>query len=89
MLINKFVLGMVVLRLISGAIEITAGLIMLRLNEVDKALLVNSTLALIGPIVLITTTTIGLVGIADRLSPSKLFWIVTGVCCLFIGIVKK
>lgn len=88
-MINKFVLGMVIIRLVSGAIEMTAGLIMLRLNQVDKALMVNSALALIGPLVLITTTTIGLVGIADRLSPTKLFWVVVGVCCLFVGIVKK
>lgn len=87
--INKFVLGMVILRLISGSIELIAAFIMLRLNDVQKALIVNSSLAIVGPIVLITTTTIGLVGIADKLSASKLCWIAIGVACLFIGIAKK
>jgi len=86
---SKFLLGMVVLRLISGTLEITAALIMFRLNSVEKALLVNSMLALVGPFVLIATTALGLFGIADRLSYSKLMWIIAGLTCLFIGIFKK
>ena len=39
-----------------------------RLNQVDKALAVNSALAFMGPLILILTTTIGLVGMADKLS---------------------
>jgi hypothetical protein len=62
---------------------------MLRLNEIDKALAVNASLALVGPLVLITTTTIGLVGMSDKLSLSKMIWVVTGIACLLIGILKK
>lgn len=86
---SKFLIGMVVLRLISGTIEIAAALIMFRLNSVEKALLVNSMLALVGPFVLITTTALGLAGITDKLSYSKLLWIIAGLTCLFIGIFKK
>ena len=86
---NLFVLGMVVLRLISGSIEILAALIMFKLNQVEKALLVNSALALVGPMILISTTTIGLAGIADKLSWTRFLWILLGVSCLFIGILKK
>ncbi|CAM3587726.1 YqhV family protein [Marinicrinis lubricantis] len=88
-MLNKFVMAMVCLRVLSGTIEIIAAFIMFRLNQVDKALLVNSALALVGPIILITTTAIGLVGMADKLSFSKLAWIFLGVSCLFIGILKK
>ncbi|MFD2672757.1 YqhV family protein [Marinicrinis sediminis] len=88
-MLNKIVLAMVCLRLLSGTIEITAALIMWRLNEVGKALMVNTSLALVGPLILISTTAIGLVGMADRLSFSKLSWIVLGIACLFIGIAKK
>ncbi|MNR28217.1 hypothetical protein D3C85_1455320 [compost metagenome] len=77
------------LRLMSGSIEIIAAILMIRLATIEKALLVNSTLALVGPLVLLTTTTIGLVGIADKLSYGKMLWIIAGVCCLFIGIIKK
>lgn len=88
-MISKIVLSMVALRLLSGSIEILAAYFMFRFNQIEKALLINSSLALIGPIILISTTAIGLVGISDKLSASKLMWILMGVGCLFIGIIKK
>jgi hypothetical protein len=44
---------------------------------------------LVGPLILIATTTVGLVGMADKLSPSKFVWILAGVGCLLIGILRK
>ncbi|MFC6228381.1 YqhV family protein [Paenibacillus allorhizosphaerae] len=88
-MLNKIVLSMASLRLMSGTIEIIAALVMLRLNQIDKALIVNSGLALVGPLVLLTTTTIGLVGLADKLSFGKMLWVLIGVSCIFIGILKK
>ncbi|GLI07383.1 Protein of unknown function [Paenibacillus tianmuensis] len=87
--INKIVLSMALIRIFSGSIEIMAGLLMLRYNQIEKALLVNSGLALVGPFVLLTTTTIGLVGMADKLSAGKMLWVLIGVSCIFIGILKK
>ncbi len=86
---DKYVSWMAVLRLLSGTAEITAAIIMLRLNQVDKALAVNSTLALVGPTVLILTTAIGLTGMAQQLSWGKLGWVGCGVAFLLIGILKK
>ncbi|MDT3427462.1 putative exporter of polyketide antibiotics [Paenibacillus forsythiae] len=86
---DKYVSWMAVLRMLSGSAEIIAALIMLRLNQVDKALAVNSGLALVGPTVLILTTAIGLTGMAQDLSPGKLAWVGIGVACLLIGILKK
>ncbi|MDG0789790.1 YqhV family protein [Cohnella ginsengisoli] len=80
---------MALLRILSGSIELTAALVMLKLNDVTKALSVNAMLALVGPLILISTTTIGLVGMSDKLSPVKLVWIGAGVACLLIGILKK
>ncbi|TNJ67323.1 DUF2619 domain-containing protein [Paenibacillus hemerocallicola] len=88
-MINKIVLGMASLRLMSGSLEIIAALLMLRLNQVDKALLVNSGLAIVGPMTLLLTTTIGLVGLAEKLSFTKMLWVGLGVTCIFIGILKK
>lgn len=88
-MLDKFVAGMASLRIFSGSLEIIAALIMLRLNQVDKALAVNSALAFVGPMVLIITTTIGLVGMADKLSWSKIGWIMCGVGFLLYGILKK
>ncbi len=86
---DKIVLSMASLRLLSGSIELLAALLMLRFNNVEKALVVNSSLALVGPIIFITITTLGVAGITDRLSFTKLAWIGIGVTCLLIGILKK
>jgi len=87
--LDKSVFSMALLRILSGSIELTAALVMLKLNDVTKALSVNAMLALVGPLILISTTTIGLVGMSDKLSPVKLIWVGAGVACLLIGILKK
>lgn len=88
-MLDKFVISMATLRIISGTIEILAALLMLKLGRVDKALAVNSALAFVGPTVLLITTSIGLAGLADKLSYGKMIWIGVGATCLLIGILKK
>ena len=88
-MVGKIVLAMALLRVLSGSIELIAAFLIYRSNSVEKALLVNSSLALVGPLVFIAVTTLGLVGIADKLSYTKLLWIAAGLACLFIGILKK
>lgn len=83
---DKAVLGMALLRIISGVIEVSAALLMIKLNTVEKALLVNSSLAIVGPLILITTTTIGVIGMADNISLMKLIWIFLGVSLILIGV---
>lgn len=70
---------MVLLRLFGGSLEVTAALLMLKFNDLEKALYINTLLALVGPIVLILTTGIGLVGLADKVPLTK-------IICLFSGI---
>lgn len=84
--LEKAIIGMAFLRLMSGSIEIIAALLIIKYNEVEKALLINSSLALIGPLVLIATTTIGLFGIAEKVSFTKLIWILCGVGLILYGV---
>ena len=86
---NKVVMSMAFLRIFSGSIELLAAMLILRFNQVERALLINSGLALVGPLVFMAATTIGLVSIADKVSFSKLIWVFVGVGCIFIGILKK
>ncbi|WP_054957693.1 YqhV family protein [Paenibacillus dakarensis] len=88
-MLDKYVTGMASLRILSGSLEIIAALIMLRLNQVEKALALNTALAFTGPLILILTTTIGLVGMADKLSWGKIGWVLCGVTILLYGILKK
>lgn len=88
-LLERAVLGMALLRILSGSIEIFAALMMLKANQIEKALVINSSLALVGPFILIATTTIGLVGIADKISFTKILWILLGVAFILIGVKSR
>jgi hypothetical protein len=83
---EKAVLGMAFLRLLSGSIELFAAILMLKFNSVEKALVVNSSLAIVGPIILILTTSIGLLGIVEKISYMKMVWIFLGVGFIFVGV---
>lgn len=82
----RIVAGMALMRLISASIEITAALFMLRLAKIEVALRINATLGLVGPMVMIGVTTLGLVGLAGQLSYGKLFFIVLGVGLILYGV---
>ena len=77
--IESALLLMIILRLISGSIEITAAAFMYKFNDLEKAFYINSLLALVGPVVLILTTGIALSGLTDKIS-------LTRIACLFCGI---
>lgn len=77
---------MAFLRILSGSLEIFAAFLFLRYNDVEKALVINSSLALVGPLILIATTTIGLFGMAEKVSFTKLLWIFCGVGLILYGV---
>nr|WP_285847117.1 YqhV family protein [Sporosarcina luteola] len=72
-------LFIIILRVISGSIEITAAAFMFKFNDLEKAFYINSLLALVGPCILIVTTGLALHGLADKIS-------LTRMVCLFAGI---
>ncbi|MDC3416230.1 YqhV family protein [Aquibacillus salsiterrae] len=85
---DKAILGMALLRLLSGTIEISAAFLIFKIHQVDKALLINSSLAIVGPLILIITTSIGLLSIAADISYVKIIWIFVGIICIFYGVSK-
>ncbi|WP_442598442.1 YqhV family protein [Neobacillus sp. D3-1R] len=86
---EKAILGMAILRILSGSLEVFVGFLILKVNNIEKAMIVNSSLALVGPFVLILTTSIGLMGLADKVSLTKIFWIIGGVACILYGVLKN
>ncbi|WP_339146749.1 MULTISPECIES: YqhV family protein [unclassified Sutcliffiella] len=82
------VLSMAGIRIFSGLLEITAAIIMLSLNDVKKAIVVNSMLAVVGPLIFISTMMIGLISMADEISFSKMIYIAIGVGFILFGIYK-
>ena len=77
--IEKALIMIIALRLISGSIEITAAALMYKFNDLEKAFYINTLLALVGPIILIVTTGLALLGLADKISYTR-------IICLFCGI---
>ncbi|QUG43724.1 YqhV family protein [Psychrobacillus sp. INOP01] len=79
LIIEKALLFIIILRLLSGSIELSAAMLMIKFNDLEKAFYINSLLALVGPVVLIVTTGIGLTGLSEKIS-------LTRMVCLFAGI---
>jgi hypothetical protein len=76
---ERALLFIIMLRVFSGSIEITAAALMFKFNDLEKAFYINSLLALVGPFILIVTTGIALHGLTEKIS-------FTRMVCLFAGI---
>lgn len=77
---------MVLLRLLSAAIEVGAVVILARLDSLAEALKVNAFLGLIGPAIFLLVSSLGLIGLADQVGPGKLVIIACGVGLILWGI---
>ncbi len=78
--IERALLLIIVLRVLSGSIEISAAALMFKFNDLEKAFYINSMLALVGPVILVVTTGLALSGLTEKIS-------LTRIICLFAGIV--
>lgn len=79
-------IAIVCLRLLSGTLEITAALLIYKLNSFDHALKINAVLASIGPIIFLAAMYLGLSGIATKIPFSKAIFIYLGVALIFWGL---
>ncbi len=79
-------LGMVLLRLLSGTVEIVSALIIYRLNSLEQALKINALLASIGPLIFLSAMYLGLTGLARQVPYQKMIFIYLGVALIFIGL---
>ncbi|MBE3581403.1 MAG: YqhV family protein [Thermoanaerobacteraceae bacterium] len=86
MIPDKHVLAMAAVRVVSSLIELTAAILMLKLNRVEEALKINATLALVGPTVMLTVMALGLWGLAGKISLAKMLIIILGVGLIFYGV---
>jgi len=77
--------SMAFIRLLSGTIEISAALTMLRLSNLRSAVRINALLGLVGPIILLSASFAGIAGMAGRVQTSKLVMIVLGVALILAG----
>lgn len=81
----RAVLTMALLRLLAGTLEITAGLLMVKLGRVESALKINAVLGLVGPVILTLVSAVGLLHLSIQLPWPKLALISLGVILIFWG----
>ncbi len=73
------------LRVIGAGVEIAAAILMLKINTIETALRINAVLGLLGPVVLIAVSALGLWGLVERVSLAKLVMILCGSILIIIG----
>lgn len=76
---------MSVLRIISGCLEIGTAFLFLRSKKIETALQLNAILGLMGPIIFLLVSGLGLISVAVKLSPFKVGLIALGVLCIVLG----
>jgi hypothetical protein len=77
--------SMATIRVISGLLEIIVAFIFLKGGRVENALRMNAFLGLIGPLVFLLVSVLGVVAIAVKLSWYKMTMICLGIIMVMIG----
>ncbi|WP_218624999.1 MULTISPECIES: YqhV family protein [unclassified Sporosarcina] len=88
-MIEKALLFIIILRIVSGSIDITAAMFMLKFNDLEKAFYINTLLALVGPCILIITTGIALVGLSEKISLTRMICLFGGITLILISLKSK
>ncbi len=77
--------NMAVIRIISGLLEIAVAFIFLKAGKVEAALRMNAFLGLVGPLVFIAVSVLGIAAIAVKLSWYKVMLLSIGLLLVLIG----
>jgi hypothetical protein len=77
--------NMAVIRVISGLLEIATAIVFIKVGRVDAALRLNAFLGLIGPIIFILVSALGIAAIAVKLSWLKIGMLSLGLILVIIG----
>jgi hypothetical protein len=76
---------MATIRALSLAAELAGFVLILTSIRIERALRVNSALGLVGPLVFITVSAVGLAGLAGRVGFGRLALVAAGVLLVFLG----
>ncbi len=82
---RKVLSQIAMLRVISGILEISAALVIIRLRRIEAALRINALLGLIGPLVFLAVSALGIVALAVKISPVKIILLLAGAFFILWG----
>ena len=77
--------NMALIRVISGLLEVITAVFIIRLGRVDLALRLNALLGLIGPLIFILVSALGVAAIAIKLSWLKVGFLTLGIILVVLG----
>jgi len=83
--VDRTVAGMAFLRLASSIIELSAALFILRLNRVEAGLRINAVLGLVGPLIFLSVSALGIFALAGKVPSHRLAFIAVGVLLILLG----
>jgi hypothetical protein len=82
---ERLMWGIRLVRLLSATIEVTAVILLLRMHDVRSMLRLNAGLGMVGPLIFITVSALGLTASLGQVQPAKLVLILIGVVLVIIG----
>ena len=82
---RKVLAQIAMVRAISGILEISAALVIIRLRRIEAALRINALLGLIGPLVFLAVIALGIVALAVKISPVKIILRLAGAFFILWG----
>ncbi|HYF76933.1 MAG TPA: DUF2619 domain-containing protein [Symbiobacteriaceae bacterium] len=82
---DRMMIGIRLARGLSAAIEVTALLLLLRMNNIGDMVRLNGYLGMVGPVIFITVSALGLAGSIGAIQPAKLVLIAGGVILIVLG----
>lgn len=82
---DPVLIAMAIIRLISSLLELTAAFLFLKFNDIKMALRINAFLGLLGPLIFLGVSFLGIFNLVDKLPFKKLVLIFIGVILIVIG----
>jgi hypothetical protein len=82
---DHFLMGIRIMRGISAAVEVTAALLLLTMTDVRAMIRLNSLLGLVGPVIFIGVSALGLAAGYGKIALHKLALIFLGVALVVLG----
>lgn len=82
---ERLIWGMRLARMLSACIEVSAAVLLLRMADPRAMLRLNSLLGLVGPVIFITVSALGLAASLGRLQPGRVLIVLLGVALVVWG----
>jgi hypothetical protein len=82
---EKMLWGIRLMRALSACVEVSAAIMLLRMNDVRSMIRLNGMLGLVGPFIFIAVSALGLSASLGKVQPAKLGVILLGVILVLWG----